>query len=89
MRRNEQSKNKDLKNSRYLWLSNPEKLKEQQRNTLEKLSGMNLKTARAYRVKLAFQDIYKNFRIRCYPHDLARNQSTLISIMATRAMLMW
>lgn len=48
-----------LKHSRYWWLKNPQNLKAKQAKGLAKLTQMNLKTARAYRIKLVLQDIYK------------------------------
>ena len=47
-----------LKKTKFLWLKNRNKLKEEQKEKLEKMSKMNLKTGKAYRMKLAFQDIY-------------------------------
>lgn len=47
-----------LKNSRYAFLKNPENLTEKQDETLVKLSNYNLKTGRAYLIKLALQDVY-------------------------------
>jgi transposase len=47
-----------LKSTRYLWLKNPSNLTVKQTGTLESLSKLNLKTARAYRIKLAFQEVY-------------------------------
>src|SRR5208282_5374393 len=44
--------------SRYLWLKNPHNLSDRQRTQLESLSGSNLKTGRAYRMRLAFQELY-------------------------------
>lgn len=47
-----------LKQTRYIWLKNKNNLKEKQKETLQKMSKMNLKTGKAYRLKIAFQDIY-------------------------------
>ena len=47
-----------LKGSRYAFLKNPENLTQKQDETLVKLSGYNLKTGRAYLIKLALQDVY-------------------------------
>lgn len=60
VRRNEQKDQTALKSSRYLWLYNPKNLSEKQSVKLSGLSSMNLKTARAYRLKLALQDVYNN-----------------------------
>ena len=49
-----------LKKTRYIWLYNPENLNESQSAKLAELKNMNLKTARAYRIKLSLQDIYNN-----------------------------
>jgi transposase len=58
VRRAEQKSRTELKKSRYLWLKNPSNLSERQRAQLDSLSGSNLKTGRAYRIRLAFQDLY-------------------------------
>jgi transposase len=47
-----------LKGTRYVWLKNPENLTEHQDEDLVKLSHYNLKTGRAYRLKLALQDVF-------------------------------
>jgi transposase len=47
-----------LHGSRYAFLKNPENLTEKQDETLTKLSRYRLKTAKAYLVKLALQDVY-------------------------------
>jgi transposase len=48
----------ELKHSRYLWLKNENRLSVAQSATLDALIRMHLKTARAYRLRLAFQEIY-------------------------------
>jgi transposase len=58
VRRAEQKSHAELKKSRYLWLKNPQNLSDRQRVQLDSLSGSKLKTGRAYRMKLAFQDLY-------------------------------
>lgn len=58
VRRDEQKDQYVLKNSRYIWLYNPQNLRVKQSKMLESLSTMNLKTARAYRIKLSLQDVY-------------------------------
>ena len=60
VRREEQKSNPILKNTRYLWLYNPNKLSEEKLNTIESLKNLNIKTAKAYQIKLALQDIYEN-----------------------------
>jgi len=49
----EQRENKALKKTRYLWLKNPRNLTREQEDQLEKLKRLDLKTARAYHIKLA------------------------------------
>jgi len=58
VRRTEQKSHAELKKSRYLWLKNPHNLSERQRTQLGSLAAANLKTGRAYRIRLAFQDLY-------------------------------
>jgi transposase len=58
VRRSEQKSHAELKNSRYLWLKNPHNLSERQRSQLDNLAAANLKTGRAYRIRLAFQELY-------------------------------
>jgi transposase len=58
VRRAESKDRPQLKYSRYLWLMNESRLSIDQSLSLEALCRMNLKTARAYRIRLAFQDIY-------------------------------
>ena len=58
VRRAEQKSRAELKNSRYLWLKNPPNLSERQRAQLDSLAGAKLKTGRAYRIRLAFQELY-------------------------------
>jgi transposase len=60
VRRDEQITEAVLKKSRYVWLKNPQNLSEKQQKKLESLSTMKLKIARAYRMKLVFQDIFAN-----------------------------
>jgi len=62
IRRAEQKQNPLLKNSRYLWLKNPCNLSAEQLKRLSTLRHENSKTARAYKMKLTFQDIYRNIR---------------------------
>ncbi len=58
VRRAEQKVQHALKGTRYIWLRNPANLSQRQSATLASLPTRNLKTARAYRIKLAFQDLY-------------------------------
>lgn len=61
VRREEQKHRPTLKQSRWVWLSNPDKLsaKQQERLADLRLPSAHLKTARAYRIKLSFQDLYQ------------------------------
>lgn len=60
VRRQEQQSRPELKRTRYIWLKNPENLKENQATTLETLQvkKLNLKTARAYHIRLNFQEFW-------------------------------
>lgn len=59
VRREEQKELPELKKSRYIWLKNPENLKSDQRDRLEYLSQLNLKTAKAYQIKLNLREFWK------------------------------
>jgi transposase len=59
VRRTEQKSRGELKNSRYVWLKNPDNLSDRQQAQLRGLAGANLKTARAYQIRLTFQDLYQ------------------------------
>jgi transposase len=54
----EQKSRSELKTSRYLWLKNPRNLSPRQRIQLDSLSTSNLTTGPAYRIRLAFQELY-------------------------------
>jgi transposase len=58
VRRAEQKSQSLLRGTRYIWLRNPANLSARQRATLEGLPTRHLKTARAYQIRLAFQDLY-------------------------------
>jgi transposase len=58
VRRAESRERPELKHSRFLWLKNEGRLTVAQSATLDALTRLNLKTARAYRIRLAFQEIY-------------------------------
>src|SRR5262252_3651189 len=58
VRRAESRERPELKHSRYLWLKNERRLSVEQITRLAELTRLNLKTARAYRIRLAFQEIY-------------------------------
>jgi transposase len=58
VRREEQANNNLLKRTRYIWLKNPDNLTEKQKESFISLSKMNLKTLRAYNLKLALQEFW-------------------------------
>jgi len=58
VRRAESRERPELKHSRYLWLKNERRLSVDQLTRLAQLTCLHLKTARAYRIRLAFQDMY-------------------------------
>ncbi len=61
VRRQEQKERPELTRSRYIWLKNPENLKQSQANILDNLTvkKLNLKTSRAYHIRLNFQELFK------------------------------
>lgn len=64
VRRTEQKSRPELKKTRYGWLKNPRNLTATQRSMIHELNvkKLNLKTARAYQIKLTFQDFYEQPR---------------------------
>jgi len=60
VRRQEQKQRPELKGSRYVWLFNPQNLKAEYAKLLAELSlpKLNLKTARAYQIRLNFKQFY-------------------------------
>lgn len=58
MRREEVKARPELKGTRYAWTKNAANLTARQSAMLDTLASTNLKTARAWRMRLAFQDIY-------------------------------
>jgi len=60
VRRTERKECPDLIGTRYIWLKNNENLTDSQSATLEQLNlkNLNLKTARAYQIRLNFQELY-------------------------------
>lgn len=59
VRREEQKNHSaELKYTRYIWLKNRSNLTAKQIEKLDSLSNSNLKTGRAYRIKLALQEVY-------------------------------
>ncbi|CRF28915.1 Transposase [Mycobacterium tuberculosis] len=65
VRRKERKSSAMLKDTRYLWLKNPENLTDSQKKTMAKLKDCDLDTAKAYRMRLILQEIYK------YPPSIA------------------
>ena len=59
VRRAEAKGRPELKRSRYLWLRNEPSLSAEGRANLQALTRLHLKTARAYQIRLAFQEIYQ------------------------------
>lgn len=59
-RRAEQVDEKGLKSTRYIWLKNPSNLTDKQNKKLQSLTALKLRTGRAYRMKLVFQEIFSN-----------------------------
>ena len=59
VQRTERKDHKLLAGARYLWLRNPDRLSERQKVIFESLPMRHLKTARAYRIRLAFQELYE------------------------------
>jgi len=60
VRRQEQKYRPELKRTRYMWLKNTKNLNRSQRENLEtlKLPKLNLKTSRAYHIRLNFQELF-------------------------------
>ena len=60
VRREEQKEHPELSRSRYVWLKNPQNLTKKQQDKLDNLTlkKLNLKTSRAYQIKLNFQEIF-------------------------------
>ncbi|MGG1619689.1 ISL3 family transposase [Paenibacillus sp. NRS-1782] len=54
----EQKQNPELKRTKYIWLKNESNLKAEQKEALEQLKDSNLQTGRAYRLRLALQDLW-------------------------------
>lgn len=60
VRRQEQKERPELRGSRYVWIKNPQNLTHKQIEISDALHprGMNLKTVRAYHLRLSFQDLW-------------------------------
>jgi len=59
VRREEQKSRPELKKTRYVWLKNETNLSSGQRELRDSLATCNLKTARAYQIRLTFQEFYQ------------------------------
>lgn len=61
VRREEQKERPELAKTRYIWLKNQKNLKQSQLDKLAQLSvkTLNLKTSRAYHIRLNFQELYQ------------------------------
>ena len=82
-RRSEVKEQEDLKNTKFMWLKNRKNLKPEQKKKIDKMSKMNLKTGKAYRMKLALQDIYSMN----YTKEIARGEIKEWIIWAVRCKL--
>jgi transposase len=58
VRREEQRHNAELKNTRYMWLKNPNSLSLAEKEKLGSLKDMNLITSKAYNFKLSLKDFW-------------------------------
>ena len=58
VRRHEAKTTDLLKKTRYLWLKNPSKLSAEQRQKMYSLTTHNLKTARAYQIRLTLKEFF-------------------------------
>ena len=62
VRRQEQRQEPQLKHTRFTWLTNPEQLTHRQIAHYDALWQQNLKTVRAYHLRLSFQDLWSQPR---------------------------
>ena len=58
VRRDEVANNDVLKKTRYIWLKNENNLTDKQKDTVKNISKLNLKTSRAYQIRLNFQEFF-------------------------------
>lgn len=58
VRREEQHQNEELKNTRYMWLKNPNNLSLAEKEKIGSLKDMNLTTSKAYNLKLSLKDFW-------------------------------
>jgi transposase len=63
VRKEEQKQAPELKRTKYMWLKNETNLKADQKETLERMKDSHLQTGRAYRLKLAMQELWTTRRI--------------------------
>jgi transposase len=79
VRRQEQKEHPELKRTRYLWLRNPQDLRRMDAERLAELlpEEVGLRTAEAYRIKLAFQEFWRGpfVAARSYLHRWCRMAS--------------
>jgi transposase len=59
VQRQERKSCAELKNTRYVWLKNEQNLTVKQKETLDRLKDCDLDTAKAYRMKITLQEIYR------------------------------
>ena len=72
VRKQEQSAIKELKNSKYLWLKNEGNLSEKQKERFLNLKNQNLKTVRAYNIKLSLQEFWDSLNRKEAAHYLKK-----------------
>ncbi|WP_028051468.1 ISL3 family transposase [Carboxydothermus ferrireducens] len=63
VRRAEQKERPELKGTKYLWLKNIKNLTKNQKEKLLSLKNRNIKTAKAYNIKLSFQELWQLSRV--------------------------
>lgn len=59
VRRVEVKETSILKETRYIWLKNPKNLTKGQKKKLKDIKGLDIKTAKAYQIKLALQRLWR------------------------------
>ena len=58
VRRTESKENHVLKNTRFMWLKNPERLSEKENVIMESIKNLDTKTAKAYQYRLTLQRLW-------------------------------
>lgn len=58
VRRTESKENHVLKNTRFMWLKNPDRLSEKENVIMESIKNLDTKTAKAYQFRLALQRLW-------------------------------